>query len=782
MVERRRNGARRATGPLLSVSVLLVGLVATVLTATALLSAQRDTARRVMDKRHETAREAIRAETERYHRLVETLAAGIANDAELTWEDFDGATSPLVDAKLIGAAPLAFVVPVRTEDLAAAQRLWRERGALGVTFRPDPNLDEHYFSVFVRLLDEAEQGVRSGSDVAAEEPLATTLATARDTHQATVSDAYVLMRDRQKPAAEQQQSFVFAAPVWTRENMSEFRGWVVSGLRGRTFLQDILGKAGEGQISGDLVSVNSDGIRATVASWAGPGEADLHRSDPIQVADREWILETHGDSRHLAGTGWYLPVIALAGGLVLTALLAWLVHVLATSRARAHARVEQATAELREAEAESRRQADLLGAIMTTISDGVSVVDSRGSVLLENPAAKRLLGLNEVPNAPEDWQQHFGVYRPDGRTPLPLEEMPLIRALNGESTDGVEVVIRNAGQPKGVLLSIDGRPLDPSAGEHGAVAVCRDITELRRYETDLSIFAGVVAHDLKAPLASVRGHAELVMEDLPETAPEMADARDGLRRIVRAVDRMDMLIETMLAYTTARHAPLRAVTVHPAPLVREIIEDRIAGLGADGPAPEWSIEPLPPVRADPAMLRHVLDNLIGNALKYVRPGATPRVEVVAGPAGPGQVRIEVADGGIGIPDADKPHVFESFHRTEAAAGYAGTGLGLTICQRIVQRHGGEIGVADNPGGGTRFWFTLPAAASVKEPAMTSADGSPAESDDAVREALERALAERAAMVEAARLPGLAMPPGAVPAVEPAPGRLRAPVPERQHRD
>ena len=778
---------RWATGPLLSVSVLLAGLIATALTATALLSAQRDTASRVMDKRHEMALEAIRSETERYHRLVETLAAGIANDAELTWEDFDGATGPLVDANLIGAAPVAFVVATRTEDLAETQRRWRERGALDLTFRPDPALGEHYFAVFVRKLDEKEQGVRSGTDIAAVEPLAGTLTMARDTHQTTVSDAYVLLRDREKPVAEQQQSFVFAAPVWTRENTSEFRGWVVSGLRGRTFLQDILASVGQGQISGDLISVNSDGSRVPVAHWDGPGGADLHRSDPIQVGDREWILKTSGDSRHLAGTGWYLPVIALAGGLVLTVLLAWLVHVLATGRARARARVEQATAELREAEAQSRRQADLLGAIMTTISDGVSVVDSGGAILLENPAAKRLLGTDVLgadagPAGPEDWQQHFGVYRPDGRTPLPLEEMPLIRALHGESTDGVEVVIRNAGRPEGVLLSIDGRPLDPSAGEHGAVAVCRDITELRRYETDLSIFAGVVAHDLKAPLASVRGLAELVIEDVPDGVPEMAGARDGLLRIVRAVDRMDMLIETMLAYTTARHAPLRTVAVDPAPLVREIIEDRITGSGSGEPVAEWSIAPMPPVRADPAMLRHVLDNLIGNALKYVRPGSTPRVEVAAAPTRRGQVRIEVADSGIGIPDADKPHVFDSFHRTEAAAGYAGTGLGLTICQRIVQRHGGEIGVADNPGGGTRFWFTLPAAPPVEGTVMTSTDRNAAEGDEAAREALERALAERAAMVEAARLPGLAMPPGTVPAGDPVPGRLRAPTPERQPQD
>jgi len=168
------------------------------------------------------------------------------------------------------------------------------------------------------------------------------------------------------------------------------------------------------------------------------------------------------------------------------------------------------------------------------------------------------------------------------------------------------------------------------------------------------------------------------------------------------------------------------------------------------------------------MLRHVLDNLIGNALKYVRPGSRARVDVTATRA-PDGVRVEVADRGIGIAEADKPEVFETFHRSTAAAGYAGTGLGLAICKRIVQRHGGEIGVADNQGGGTRFFFTLPANPGTSPaqerhvmPETTPAGGD----DDAIRAALQRALAERADM-ENSRLEG--------PPTEPPTGP-RAPVP------
>jgi signal transduction histidine kinase len=137
-----------------------------------------------------------------------------------------------------------------------------------------------------------------------------------------------------------------------------------------------------------------------------------------------------------------------------------------------------------------------------------------------------------------------------------------------------------------------------------------------------------------------------------------------------------------------------------------VVRDRIAHL-AEAERPEIHLAPLPAVRADPAMLRHVLDNLIGNALKYVRPDTAARVEVRPAPAPDGWARIEVADRGIGIPDQHKPAVFDRFHRAHVNSGYAGTGLGLAICKTIVERHGGEIAVADNPGGGTRFHFTLP---------------------------------------------------------------------------
>jgi signal transduction histidine kinase len=751
-----------AVAAVLATLVLLVGFVATGLIFVELRAAQRAAAERVMDQRTATAQAAVRAEIERYRSVVAATAAGIAIDDELTWDDFDAASAPLSAAGLVGAASVAYVAPVSTAGAPAAQRLWRSRGAEGLVLRPATTGEEHYFSIFTRPLNGASAPL-NGIDVAASAEATQALLTARDTSQVAVSDTYVLLRDRGLPPARQQLSFIFAAPLWTRAAEPVFRGWVVLGLRGQDFLRGMLDAVSQGQLGGELVAANSDGSRPTVARFGVAGDTDLVRAPEIPVADRTWTLITRADPAQLPGARSSLPSTVLAGGAAITLILAGLVHVLATGRARAWARVQEATADLRRAEGESRRQAGLLAAIMTSLGDGVGVVDEHGAFLLHNPAARKLLGVAEDVDDPAAWQQHYGLFRPDGRTPYPVDELPLIRALRGESSDGVEMLVRNPGRPEGVLLSVDGRPLDPSAGQRGAVAVFRDITEMRRYETDLAVFAGVVAHDLKAPLTVVRGHCEMAADELAAApaGPEVAAAGAALQRVARAVDRMTTLIDTLLAYATARDAPLRTRVVDLGALVAEVVQDRIAHLGA-ADRPAVRIGPLPPVHADPAMLRHLVDNLIGNAVKYVRPGTVAQVEVT-GEATGGCVRVEIADRGIGIPDADKPDVFERFHRAHAAAGYTGTGLGLAICRRIVERHGGAIGVADNPGGGTRVHFTLPAAVPAGE--------RPA------REALDRALAERA-LIESAGLPGLtAHDPSAVSLRSPVPDRRPGPRPE-----
>ncbi|MFC5004236.1 ATP-binding protein [Dactylosporangium cerinum] len=703
--------------------VLALGLAASWNAAGSLRHNQQARANAVMDRDTSLAEAAVRTEIHRYLDALRTVAAAVGAHETLTFDDFATTTAPLRDAGLPGATSLVFVVPAEDSQLDDVERFWRDRGVTNLDLTAKGSGREHLFVIFSRPLDGAPSTV-AGTDLSQSAEPTAALNEARRAGGPTVSDTYVLLRDRALLVARQQLSFAIAAPVYgnpTASGSKTFKGWVVFGLRGQNFVGGVLDEATQGKVDAALWADNGGGQDTRVAYLHRVADADLGRQVTIPIANRQWRLILTADSGRLAGlTGPAntAPLAIGAGGTMLTLLVVVMLWALAGGRARAEARVIAATAELREAERTAHRQVALLNGILDRISDGVGVVDEQGDFLVHNPAAKAMLGVEATANGVGDWPQHYGIYRPDGRTEFPVEELPLVRALAGESTDRIEMVIRNAARPEGTLLSVSGRPLDVD-GRRGAIAVFHDITEVREREGDLTAFAGIVAHDLKNPLTVIAAHAEMAHDALEPAAPHSREAREATASIARVsagVVRMRRLIDDLLAYTTARDAALKPQPLDLSTLVGEVVAERVNHLTV---RPDIYVGPLPWVEADPALLRHVLDNLIGNALKYVQAGRTPKVDVSASAAGPGWVRIEVADRGIGVPDADKPYVFESFHRAHAGQSYGGTGLGLAICRRVIDRHGGTIFVVDNPGGGSRFSFTVPAAP-VPVPAVVTA--------------------------------------------------------------
>ncbi|BBH70059.1 hypothetical protein ACTI_67440 [Actinoplanes sp. OR16] len=219
---------------------------------------------------------------------------------------------------------------------------------------------------------------------------------------------------------------------------------------------------------------------------------------------------------------------------------------------------------------------------------------------------------------------------------------------------------------------------------------------LRRRETELRGFAGIVAHDLRAPLARITGYAELLA-----TAHLEPDESDMLARLHDGAHRMTALIDDLLGYATADNAELRLAPVDLGKILAEIIHDRDDGRAV------FTVGSLPVVNGDAVLLRQVFDNLVGNAVKYCAPDRRPHIDIRSRRDGE-RWRVEVTDNGIGIPPDQAEAVFTAFTRVDEHRHYPGTGLGLAIVQRIVQRHGGTIGVEPNPEGGSRFWLTLPA--------------------------------------------------------------------------
>ena len=276
----------------------------------------------------------------------------------------------------------------------------------------------------------------------------------------------------------------------------------------------------------------------------------------------------------------------------------------------------------------------------------------------------------------------------------------------------VEAALRKAQ----AQLRIEAEHLDQTVAERTA--------ELRTSVGELEAFSYSVAHDLRAPIRAIHGFTRIALEmSRKEVGPAAAEL---LHRIIKAAARMDGLIQDVLRLSQVIRQPIELKSVDVDTLVRALIEERPelslprAEINVDGP--------LLPMLGHETTLAQCLTNLLGNAVKFVELGVVPRVRVwteelaaptgnqpdsasaaIAGspPAQPRWVRLWVEDQGIGIaPNAHKA-IFEIFQRLNSSTSYEGSGIGLAIVRKAIERMSGHVGVESGTGKGSRFWLELP---------------------------------------------------------------------------
>ena len=276
-------------------------------------------------------------------------------------------------------------------------------------------------------------------------------------------------------------------------------------------------------------------------------------------------------------------------------------------------------------------------------------------------------------------------------------------------------LITPMGVPIGTICIFDDVPREMPEDESAALALIAhqivDVLELRRLTRELGEsneqlenFAAQVAHDLRNPLTALTGYIELASE-VPEVAETPAASR-ALARAESVADRMSGMIARLLDYASVGGAPIRRTAVEVGPLIASTMDDlRTAGLdnGAD-----VTVDASVPVPADPTLLGVLLQNLVGNAVKFSGAGGrAPAITVSVGTVAAG-VRITVDDNGPGVPVAERDLVFEPLERG-SNVDVPGFGIGLATCNRIVQSHGGRMGIDESPSGGARVWVVLPSA-------------------------------------------------------------------------
>ncbi|GAB7051371.1 ATP-binding protein [Catenuloplanes indicus] len=700
-------GWRGAT--VLAVLVAVAGIVLALAAGGIVAAGQRDAAEEQLRERTNTIATRLAAEARRYTDAVSLVAASLSNRSVVTAPVFGTAVAPVERMLLPGATTVAFLAPVARGDVVEAQRRWRARGAIGLSLRPvDVAAPEHVFFIFDAPLDGGDDQM-AGADVSTADEAVAALRGARDGRRLTVSDAYWLLRDADVPVEARQLSFVVTAPVFItpEPGAREFAGWVLMGLRGLDFLTGAL-DTGTPELVDVTLSATVRGARADVATLRGTasGTRDLTGSMPIRVGNRAWTLRFAVPAGALQSARAAVPVVLSTAGSAVAVCVAALIWVLATGRARARARVDAATRELRASARAVEAERAYLVQVLDLLDLTVVTCDAAGRVVHMNRTGRsRFSGPHEALHV-RDTIEGMGLTRPDG-TPLTVEDAPLLRALRDEPVHAEEMVRQMPDGSVRRLLTHARALRDPDGVIVGAVSCAYDVTPLREREAELAAFAGIVAHDLKNPLAMVIGYVDLLLDDLSVNAELTEEHLRTLGRVLSTGRRMRRLIDDLLGMAHARDGALRPADVDLRALAGEVVAERLATAG--DPAPRVYVGPLAPVHGDAGMLRQVVDNLIGNAIKYTPPGRAARVDVTTTVLPDGRVRLEVADRGIGIPPGHHAQVFNDFHRAHPADGYAGTGLGLSICRRIVERHGGRIHVEDNPGGGARFCVTLPAA-------------------------------------------------------------------------
>jgi signal transduction histidine kinase len=341
-------------------------------------------------------------------------------------------------------------------------------------------------------------------------------------------------------------------------------------------------------------------------------------------------------------------------------------------------------------------------ATIDSFADPVVVIDTLGRIESANPAAQRVLGVRPPPDgAPrEPWVP------PEALRSAVADALRQQRPVLAETFDRA-VTFRLDGEDRVYLPQL--RPIRSPTGEPlGAAVVLNDVTRFRLLDRLKSDWVATVSHELKTPLTSVRLAVHVLLEEVvgplePKQVELLVEARESTERLLKLIEHL-----LSLARLEDGREQLDLRPADPAELLRAAAEDVAAraedkriGVVVDA-APS-----LPSISVDSVRLGRALNNLLDNAVTYTAPGGT--VTLAAAPTADGRVRVSVGDTGIGIPPEHLPHVFDRFFRVPGRDGTPGTGLGLAIVREVVAVHGGEIRCESEPGRGTTFHITLPAA-------------------------------------------------------------------------
>jgi PAS domain S-box-containing protein len=432
---------------------------------------------------------------------------------------------------------------------------------------------------------------------------------------------------------------------------------------------------------------------------------DLEERESMRVSARALHTELVGASTTL--------VIILGSSIAVLALIAsgWLILRDFAARRRAEAALEQ--------------QARLLTDIIDTIPEMVYLTDTEGRYLLDNRAHRRYLGVASGESVlgktaadiyPKDLAARHtkdDLFVLSTGAPIRNHEEPARPAApNIHWLSTTKMAFRNA---SGKIIGLLGVNVDITKRKADEEKLQRFAAQLERSNSELQNFASVASHDLQEPLRKIQAFGDRLKTKCAEQLGEQG--RDYLERMHNAAQRMQTLIQDLLQLSrvTSRAQPFQACDLPR--IVAEVLSDLEVSI--EQTAGKVEVGDLPTIEADPLQMRQLFQNLIANALKFHRPDIPPIIRISAelqaatdyslAGARPRDriVRIRVQDNGIGFDPKFADQIFVVFQRLHTKQEYEGTGIGLAVCRKITDRHGGSIMAHSEEGQGATFEIALP---------------------------------------------------------------------------
>ncbi|GGL17317.1 PAS domain-containing sensor histidine kinase [Deinococcus radiotolerans] len=355
--------------------------------------------------------------------------------------------------------------------------------------------------------------------------------------------------------------------------------------------------------------------------------------------------------------------------------------------------------------------------LLTAAGESIFGLDARGVTTFANPAAARMLGYSIESMIGQEQHALVHHHHEDG-TPYALSDCPIHQTLRDGQTRRVErdVMWHAQGNPVPVAYVVTATH-DTAGAVNGAVIMVQDITErvraqaqlqdlitdLERSNQDLEQFAYVASHDLQEPLRTIGSYTELLARRYQGQLDPRAD--QYLHFMQDAVTRMRSLIQDLLGFARLSRTDLIFEPVSLDELMQAARQNVQGTLTSGGSQLSWDTPD--EVWGQSSLLTQLLTNLVSNGLKFHRPGETAQVHVTSRREGD-TVHISVRDNGIGIAPEYHARIFEIFQRLHRRDTYAGNGMGLAICRKIAEHHGGRIWIESAPDQGSTFHLTLPA--------------------------------------------------------------------------